>query len=135
MNAVILMGRMTKDCEVRYGGNSPVGRFTLAVDRKFKKDGEPTADFIQCVCFGKKAEFMEQYGRKGVKFAITGEIRTGSYEKDGQRVYTTDVVVNDIEFAESKNNNGSAGTSTGVKTDSDGFMNIPDGIDMELPFN
>jgi single-strand DNA-binding protein len=141
MNLVIEIGRLTRDCEVRYANDSAIGRFTLAVDRKFKKDGEPTADFISCVCFGKKAEFMEKYGRKGVKFVVTGEIRTGSYtNKDGNKVYTTDVVANDIEFAESKNNSSdnigarSNESSQPIQTDSDGFLQIPDGVDEELPF-
>lgn len=145
MNKVILMGRMTRDPEVRYGGanNTAVARFTLAVDRRFKRDGEDqTADFISCVAFSRTAEFLEKYGRKGTKFVLEGQIRTGSYtNKDGQKVYTTDVVCDSIEFAESKNSqggdssfNGNAGFTPSSDA-GDGFMNIPDGIEEELPFN
>lgn len=131
------MGRLTKDPEVRYSqgeNSSAVSRITLAIDRKFKRDGEPNADFINCVAFGKIAEFQEKYFRKGTKVAITGRIQTGSYvNKDGVRVYTTDVIVEEQEFAESKSSGGgNAESASGV---SDGFMNIPDGIDEELPFN
>ena len=134
MNKVILMGRLTRDPEVRYGGanNSAVARFSLAVDRRFKRDGdEQTADFINCVAFGKTA-----------KFVVEGRIQTGSYtNKDGQKVYTTDVVCENVEFAESKNSqsggssfDGGAGFAPSSDA-GDGFMNIPDGIDEELPFN
>ena len=147
MNKCVLMGRLTRDPEVRYtqGDNaSAVARFSLAVDRRFKKDGEQTADFINCVAFGKTGEFIEKYGRKGTKFVVEGRIQTGSYiNKDGQKVYTTDVVVEQVEFAESKaasaqNDNQNVSTPTRpnvVQNDSDGFMNIPDAIDEELPFN
>ena len=146
MNKVILMGRLTRDPEVRYsqGENaSAVARFSLAVDRRFKNDDQPSADFISCVAFGKTAEFFEKFGRKGTKFVIEGRIQTGSYtNKDGQKVYTTDVVVEQAEFAESKNASGSgAGANTNTSApvptpeSGDGFMNIPDGIDEELPFN
>lgn len=142
MNKTILMGRLTRDPEVRYsqGDNaSAVARFSLAVDRRFKKDGEQTADFINCVAFGKTAEFIEKYGHKGTKFVVEGRIQTGSYtNKDGQKVYTTDVVVEQVEFAESKNSSGEGGatetSNNSVSTDTS-FMNIPDGIDEELPFN
>ena len=145
MNKVILMGRLTRDPEVRYGGanNSAVVRFSLAVDRRFKRDGdEQTADFINCVAFGKTAEFLEKYARKGTKFVVEGRIQTGSYtNKDGQKVYTTDVVCENVEFAESKNSqsggssfDGGAGFAPSSDA-GDGFMNIPDGIDEELPFN
>ena len=133
MNLVVLSGRLVRDCEVRYGGNTPVGRFTLAVDRKFKKDGEPTADFLSCVCFGSKATFMEKYGQKGVKFNVTGEIRTGSYEKDGRKIQTTDIVVNDVEFAESKANSQQTEPSKPTMN-SDEFMSLPEGMDSKLPF-
>lgn len=140
MNKVVLVGRLTRDPEVRYsqGDNATaVARYTLAVNRKFKKDGEPTADFIPCVVFGRSAEFTEKYFRKGMQVAISGRIQTGSYtNKDGQKVYTTDVVVEEQEFAESKaasqQNQNNASDSV---PSSDGFMNIPDGIDEELPFN
>lgn len=141
MNKVILMGRLTRDAEIRYsqGENSmAIARFSLAVDRRFRKDGEQGADFINCIAFGKTAEFYEKFGRKGTKFVIEGRIQTGSYtNKDGQRVYTTDVVVENTEFAESKSNNqsGNSSQNTSVPSSDDGFMNIPDGIDKELPFN
>lgn len=144
MNKVILMGRLTRDAEIRYsqGENSTaISRFNLAVDRRFKRDGdEQTADFISCVAFGKIAEFMEKFGHKGTKFVLEGRIQTGSYtNKDGQRVYTTDVVVENIEFAESKSNSGNSGNGNAAPQPApegaDGFMNIPEGIDEELPFN
>ena len=146
MNKVILMGRLTRDPEVRYSqgdASTAIARFSLAVDRRFKRDGDDqTADFINCVAFGKTAEFMERYARKGTKFVVEGRIQTGSYtNKDGQKVYTTDVVVENIEFAESKssdNNNGGyvpADRPSPSGAAGDGFMNIPDGIDEELPFN
>lgn len=158
MNKVILMGRLTRDPEVRYsaGENSlAIARYTLAVDRRFKRDGEATADFISCVSFGRTAEFAEKYFRQGLKIVVSGRIQTGSYtNRDGQKVYTTEVVVEDQEFAESKaasdyyqgGNNfggGFAGSSSapsapmggGSSASADGFMNIPDGIDEELPFN
>ena len=147
MNKVILMGRLTRDAEIRYsqGENSTaIARFTLAVDRRFHRDNEEqTADFISCVAFGRTAEFLERFGRKGTKFVLEGRIQTGSYtNKDGQRVYTTDVVAENVEFAESKNNS-SAGNDFGGAPSApspsgaagDGFMNIPEGIDEELPFN
>ena len=145
MNKVILMGRLTRDPEVRYsqGDNAmAIARYSLAVDRRFKRDGdEQTADFINCVAFGKSGEFAEKYLHKGTKIAVVGRIQTGSFtNKDGQKVYTTDVVVEEQEFAESKNSGGGSGasnTSANNNTPSaDGFMNIPDGIeDSELPFN
>ena len=144
MNKVILMGRLTRDPEVRYsqGENSlAIARFTLAVDRRFKRQGEQEADFISCVSFGKTAEFAEKYLKQGTKIAVTGRIQTGSYtNKEGQRVYTTEVIVEETEFAESKSASGESGyqnTSRPAPTEAvgDGFMNIPDGIDEELPFN
>ena len=135
------MGRLTRDPEIKYtqGGNSmAIARYTLAVDRRFKRDGEPTADFINCVAFGKGAEFTEKYFRQGLKVVVTGRIQTGSYtNKDGQKVYTTDVVVEEQEFAESKTaSQQNQQKPVGPAPDnSDGFMNIPDGIDEELPFN
>lgn len=152
MNKVILMGRLTRDPDVRYsaGENSTaVARYTLAVDRRFHRDGDATADFIGCVAFGRQAEFAEKYLRQGTKIAITGRIQTGSYtNREGQKVYTTDVVVEEQEFAESKNAGGSNGgysasqhnnpapsANTSDLGSADGFMNIPDGIDEELPFN
>lgn len=144
MNKVILMGRLTRDPEVRYSqGQTPmaVARYTLAVDRRMARgnggDNQQTADFISCVAFGKSGEFAEKYLRKGTKIVLTGRIQTGSYtNKDGQTVYTTEVVAEDQEFAESKSSSQSAsGQSAPVQTGPDGFMNIPDGIDEELPFN
>ena len=169
MNKVILMGRLTRDAEVRYSqgeASTAVARFTLAVDRRFKRDGEPTADFINCVAFGRAAEFAERYLRQGTKIAITGRIQTGSYtNRDGARVYTTDIVVEDQEFADSKGQGGDNGTFGGntfsgntfgggstfggnrggyqqatrpapSSAIGDGFMNIPDGVEDEgLPFN
>ena len=134
MNKVILIGRLVRDTETRVTqGDNPtyITRYELAVDRKFKKDGEPSADFINCVAFGKSAEFAEKYFFKGMKVAITGRIQTGSYtNKDGQKVYTTDVVIEDQEFAESKQSNEQHHEPVG-----DGFMKIPDGDIEELPFN
>lgn len=142
MNKVVLMGRLTRDPEVRYvsGENATaIARYTLAVDRRFKRDGEQSADFINCVVFGKGAEFAEKYLRQGTKIAAVGRIQTGSYtNKDGQKVYTTDVVVEEQEFAESKNSSGGESSSEkkpAIKTDSDGFMNIPDDAGDELPFD
>lgn len=169
MNKVILMGRLTRDIEVRYSqGESPmaVARYTLAVQRRFEREGEPDADFISCVAFGKAAEFAEKYFRKGTKVVITGRIQTGSYtNRDGQKVYTTDIVIEEQEFAESKSaseansgrqhNDGYQGerSSGGYQNNKnqqergrsyqqqsfsgnrDDFMKIPDGVDDELPFH
>lgn len=148
MNKVILMGRLTRDPEVRYssGENAlAIARYTLAVDRRFRKDNEASADFIGCVAFGKGGEFAEKYLRQGTKIVVTGRIQTGSYtNREGQKVYTTEVVVEDQEFAESKaasqnNSQTSAGNRQQppppMPTDKDGFMQIPDGIDEELPLN
>ena len=141
MNKIILMGRLTRDPEVRYSqGESSlaIGRFSLAVDRRFKRQGEAEADFFNCTAFGKQAEFVEKYLKQGIKIVITGRIQTGSYtNKDGNKVYTTDVIVEDCEFAESKNASQSTQPSQPEPspTDADGFMNIPDGLEEELPFN
>lgn len=147
MNKVILMGRLTRDPEVRYSQTAEpvaIARYTLAVDRKSKREGEQTADFISCIAFGRNAEFAEKYFRKGMKVLITGRIQTGSYtNKDGQKVYTTDVVVEEQEFVESKGSSESnreerdkaAMQAAGYGDAGDGFMNIPEGIDEELPFN
>lgn len=136
MNKVILIGRLTRDPEVRYtkGDNAmAVARYSLAVERRFKRDGDAAVDFINCVAFGKTAEFAEKYLHKGIKIAVAGRIQTGSYtNKDGQKVYTTDVVVEEHEFAESRS---SGSGNSMAETDKDGFMNVPDGIDEELPFN
>ena len=161
MNKVVLVGRLTRDPEVRYsqGNNATaVARYTVAVDRRFKRDGEPTADFIPCVIFGRSAEFAEKYFHQGMRVSISGRIQTGSYtNKDGQKVYTTDVVVEEQDFAESKAAASSytggyqqqggyanapepqvapAPTSRPAPSEavSDGFMTIPEGIEEELPF-
>ena len=150
MNKVILMGRLTRDPEVRYSqsGDSPmaIARYSLAVDRRRSNNNDgQTADFINCVAFGRQGEFAEKYFHKGIKIAVTGRIQTGSYtNKDGVKVYTTDVVVEEQEFAESKNASGAQGEggySAPVQQQeaapvaaNDDFMNIPDGIE-ELPFN
>ena len=138
MNSVDITGRMTREPDIRYatGNNTAVAKFCIAVNRKFRQEGQPTADYINCVAFGKLGEFVEKYGRKGVKFEIHGRWQTGSYKnKDGNTVYTNDCMVESIEFAESKSNSSQQGNSAPEQTGSDGFMNIPDGIDEELPFN
>lgn len=167
MNKVILMGRLTRDPEVRYSqGDKPtaIARFTLAVNRRTRREGDPDADFINCVAFGRNGEFAEKYLRQGTKIAVTGRIQTGSYtNRDGQKVFTTEVVIEEQEFAESKgngtpsNNGGNTNANRGASNNAngqvpegysagygagysgtdigDGFMNIPDGIDEELPFS
>lgn len=144
MNKVELVGRLTRDPEVRYtqGENaSAIARFSVAVSRRFKNnEGNYDADFINCVAFGKSAEFIEKYFKKGMAIGISGRIQTGSYtNKDGVKVYTTDVVIEEAEFVESKNNGGASVSSNAPTnnnaTSADGFMNIPDGIDEEFPFN
>ena len=156
MNKVILMGRLTRDPEVRYSqgaSQTTVARFSVAVDRRFKREGEPDADFFNCTSFGKQAEFVERYLHKGTKVVLSGRVQNDNYtNKDGQMVYSVRIMVDEIEFAESKNasgggndggyNNGFGGGFGGgnssMSTPSgavDGFMNIPDGIDEELPFN
>ncbi len=144
MNKVILMGRLTREPDVRYsqGDNAmAVARYTLAVDRRFKRDGEATADFISCVAFAKQAEFAERYLHQGTKLVVEGRIQTGSYtNKDGQKVYTTDVVVENCEFAESKANaegNSSVSRPEPVNAAGEGFMNIAQSVDEEdeLPFD
>ena len=155
MNKVILMGRLTRDPEVRYsqGANqTTVGRFSIAVDRRFKREGEPDADFFNCTAFGKQAELVERYLHKGTKIVLSGRIQNDNYtNKEGQMVYSVRVMVDEIEFAESKNasasggagfnnggynnNGGYGGNAPAPSGAGDGFMNIPDGIDEELPFN
>lgn len=149
MNKVILMGRLTRDPEIRYSsGNEPtaIARYTLAIDRRYKRQGDDqTADFINCVVFGRGAEFAENYLHQGTKIVASGRIQTGSYtNKDGVKVYTTEVIVEEQEFAESRAeaeaNRASfqrqSAPSPAPSADAgDGFMNIPDGIDEELPFN
>lgn len=135
MNSVQLIGRLTRDPEVRYtDGGSTIARFSVAVDRRFKQEGGETADFINCIAFGKTAEFIEKYFSKGKKIALNGRIQTGSYtNKDGVKVYTTDVVAESVEFVESKGDG--TGTSNNAPASGGDFMNIPDSIDEELPFN
>ena len=141
MNKVVLMGRLTRDPDVRYsqGENSTaIARYTLAVDRRFRRnnDGEQTADFIGCVAFGRSAEFAEKYFRQGLRISVSGRIQTGSYtNKDGIKVYTTEVVVEEQEFAESKSEQGRGNQGAMGAPDADGFQNIPDGIEEELPFH
>lgn len=158
MNKIILTGRLTRDIEVRYaaGENTmAIARYTLAVPRRFKREGEPDADFIGCVAFKKDAEFAEKYFRQGTKITISGRIQTGSYtNKEGKKVYTTEVVIEEQEFAESKaaseansdrgtQNNRSSGKQQisgqeykqQTMTNKEGFMNVPDGIDDDLPFH
>lgn len=138
MNKVILMGRLTRDPDVRWTQGpeqSAVARYTLAVDRRFQKEGGETADFIGCVAFGRQAEFAEKYLRQGTKIAITGRIQTGSYtNREGRKVYTTDVVVEEQEFAESKNAEHPREQGAAPQADMDGFMTIPDGVDEDIPF-
>ncbi len=141
MNKVILLGRLTGDVDARYSADSTcIAKYTLAVDRKYKKDSADTqtADFIRCVAFDKNGEFAEKYFRKGTKIAVVGRIQTGSYkDKEGKTVYTTDVVIEEQNFAESKSASDSSAQSRpepSAKADSDGFMNIPDGLQEELPF-
>ena len=147
MNKVILMGRLTRDPEVRYsqGDNATaIARFTLAVDRRIKRDNEASVDYINCVSFGRSAEFAEKHLHKGTKIVIAGRIQTGSYtNKDGQKVYTTDIVIEEQDFAESKaaaaqNSNMGVPQPSAPQPSaaaSDGFMNIPDGLEEELPFS
>ena len=155
MNKVILMGRLTRDPEVRYSqgaSQTAVARFSVAVERRYKRDGDPDADFFNCTAFGKQAEFIEKYMHKGTKIVLSGRIQNDNYtNKDGQMVYSVRVIVDEVEFAESKNasggnggnyNNGGGYNNGGFADGSvpaasgagDGFMNIPDGIDEELPF-
>ena len=143
MNKIIMIGRLTKDPDIRYTqgqDSSAIARYTLAVDRRYKgRDGQYAADFIPCVAFGKSAEFAQKYLKKGMKMAVTGHLQTGSYEKDGVKHYTTDVIIEDQEFCESKRDQAASGQqdsgSGGDWQQADGFMSIPDGIDEELPFN
>jgi len=142
MNKVILMGRLTREPEVKTSqSGTMIARYTLAVDRRFQRDGEQTADFISCVAFGRGAEFAEKYLHQGTKIIVTGHIQTGSYtNKDGNKVYTTDVIAEDQEFAESKaasqTQEAPAPQPALQNVDENGFMDIPDGLDQEqLPFH
>ena len=146
MNKVILMGRLTRDPEVRYGqgaNQTAIGRFSIAVDRRFKREGQPEADFFNCTAFGKTGEFVEKYLKKGTKVVVVGSVQNDNYtDKNGNKVYSTQIMVDEVEFAESKNaSNGAGGAQfTGGQNAQpaqagDGFMNIPDGIEEELPFS
>lgn len=140
MNSVVLMGRLTRDPEIRYkaGENAmAIARYSLAVDRRFNRDNsDQTADFISCVVFAKGAEFAEKYLKKGMRIVVRGRIQTGSYvNKDGQKVYTTDVVVEEQEFAESKGvSGGTESKAPATKTQDNSWMNVPDGYDSQMPF-
>jgi len=143
MNKCQLLGRLTANPDIRYTQGQDakcVARFTLAVDRKFKRDGDQNADFINCVCFGRIAEIIEKYVTKGMKICIAGRIQTGSYiDREGKKVYTTDVVVEDLDFCESKSSNDKPSKapqepSAAAQPSSDGFMEVPEGMQVELPF-
>jgi single-strand DNA-binding protein len=152
MNKVILMGRLTRDPEVRYsqgtnsrGESTAIAKYSLAVDRRFKREGEPDADFFNCTAFGRQAEFAERYLKQGTKILVTGRIQNDNYtNRDGQKVYSVQIMVDEQEFAESKSTGGSDTKNGGYQRPSsqgqdapagDGFMNVPDGIDEELPFS
>lgn len=144
MNNVSLVGRLVHDPEVRYGQNESVSvaKFSLAVERRFKREGDPTVDFLNCTVFGKSAEFTEKYFRKGMRVAITGRIKTGSYKnKDGHTVYTTEIIVESQEIAQSKSESNESSTSSNAEagkspygSSGDDFMSIPEGAEDELPF-
>ena len=142
MNKVILMGRLTRDPEVRVSTGerqTNIGRFSIAVDRRFKREGQPDADFFNCTCFGKQAEFVEKYLHKGTKVVVVGSVQNDNYTKqDGSQVYSVQIMVDEIEFAESKNSSDGSGAGYQPAQPAAGandFMNIPDGIVEELPFN
>ena len=144
MNKVIMMGRLTRDPEVRYSqgaSQTAIARFSLAVDRRWKREGEPDADFFNCTVFGRQADFVEKYLRKGIKIIVAGRIQNDNYtNKEGQKVYAVQIIVDEIEFAESKNaaaTNGAVmqNTPSPSQATGDGFMSIPDGAEEELPFN
>lgn len=145
MNKVIMMGRLTRDPEVRYSqgaSQTAIARFSLAVDRRWKREGEPEADFFNCTVFGKQAEFVEKYLNQGTKVVITGHIQNDNYtNKEGQKVYSVQIIVEEIEFAESKGNTQREGNQAGQQDrlppscDKDGFMQIPEGAEEELPFS
>lgn len=139
MNHLIISGRLTKDAEIRYSNDGkPLARFDFAVNRRFKREGEPDADFFSCVAFGKQAEIIEKCSvAKGTKLLIDGEVRNNNYtDKDGVKHYATQIIVNSFEFCESKSSSQNNGSYQAQPTESgDGFMNIPDNIDEELPFS
>ena len=136
MNKVILIGRLCRDPEIRYSAGAEqkaVANFIIAVDRKYKRDGDPQADFISCTAFGKSAEFVQKYLRKGIKIALEGHWRTDSYEKDGHKIYTNSCIVESMEFVESKKAENNAEPQPQPSPDENGFMSIPDGLD-GVPF-
>lgn len=140
MNKVILLGNLTRDPEIRYsqGDNSlAIARFSLAVNRRFSKNGEKEADFFNCTAFGKQAEFVEKYFKQGSRMMLTGRLQNDNYtNKNGEKVYTVQVIVEEVEFAEKKNSSGgTAGKDAADPDTGDGFMSIPDGIEDGLPFN
>lgn len=137
MNKVILVGRLTRDPEVRYtDSGTSIARFSLAVDRKYKREGEAEADFLNCTAFGKQAEFCEKYLKQGTKMVVVGRIQNNNYtDKDGQKVYSIQIMVDELEFAESKNASASQTSARpDPSTAGDGFMNIPEGLEDEVPF-
>ncbi len=138
MNKVILVGRLTRDPEVRYSqgeSSTAIAKFSLAVDRRYKRDGEPDADFFNCTAFGKQAEFAERYLKQGTKMVVVGRIQNDNYtNRDGQKVYSVQIMVEELEFAESKNASPANGSRAQEARDADGFMNVPDGLQEELPF-
>ena len=145
MNKVILMGRLTRDPEVRYSqgeNQTAIARFSLAVDRRFKRQGDAEADFFNCTAFGRQAEFVEKYLKQGTKILLTGRVQNDNYtNRNGEKVYSVQIIAEEIEFAESRNAQGNAGASfqnampNPVQAADDGFLNIPNGIEEELPFN
>lgn len=140
MNKVILLGRLTQDPVISYGGenNTAAARYTIAVNRMYKRDGDPDADFFNCVSFGKQGEFVEKYFRKGIKVLIEGEIRNNNYvNRSGERIYSVQIITSSVEFAESKRvqqGNGERQQETPPPAPEDGFMNIPDGLEENIPF-
>lgn len=138
MNKIILMGRLTREPEVRYSSGEKsvaISKFSLAVDRRFKREGEAEADFFNCTAFGKQAEFVEKYLKQGTKILLTGRVQNDNYmNKEGQKVYSVSIMAEEIEFAESKGTSDSQQQNTQPKFNTDGFTNIPDGLQEELPF-
>lgn len=132
MNHVIMMGRLTRDPEIRYtNSGKTIGSFSIAVERRFKSEGQPEADFFNCTTFGKQAEFVEKYLKKGTKIVLSGEIQNNNYkDKNGNQQYSVQIMVNELEFAESKK----AQTENNAEADN-GFINVPEGLEEELPFN
>lgn len=145
MNKIILMGRLTRDPETRYSqgeNQTAIARFSLAVDRRFKRQGDAEADFFNCTAFGRQAEFVEKYLKQGTKILLIGRVQNDNYtNRNGEKVYSVQIIAEEIEFAESRNAQGNAGASfqnampNPVQAADDGFLNIPNGIEEELPFN